>query len=145
MELDTNLVLAGYLAFCIFLTALVHSFRIFDRRALAAELDENLQPLSFFERPDRALIIIGFGAIALVVAAYIGWRLPAEIQRVMEGGSVQIFAPDIATGPLARGAQVVGAMCFLLIALRLMRLSLILTFAFSVMALAIASYTYVFG
>ena len=145
VELDIDVVLAGYLALCIFITALVHSFRIFDRRALAAELDENLQPLSFFERPDRGLLILAFGMIALVAATYIGWRLPAEIQRVMAGGTIEVFASDVATGPLARGAQVVGATCFLLISLRLMRFSLILTFAFSIMALAVAAYTYVFG
>ena len=145
IEFDTNVALAGYLALCIFITVLVHSFRIFDMRALASELDDDLQPLSFFERPDRGLLILTFGMVALVAAAYLGWRLPAEIQRVMEGGELLAFASDTATGPLARAAQVVGATCFLLVALRLMRLSLILTFAVTVMGLAVAAYTYVFG
>ncbi len=144
VEIDTDVVLAGYLASCIFLTVIVHGFSFFDRRALASELDENLNPLSFFERPDRGLVILFFGALSLVVAAYIGWRLPAEIQQIM-GGAGQVSVSDIAEGPLARAAQVVGAVSFLLIALRLMRLSLIVTFALSVMALAIAAYIYVFG
>ena len=145
IELDTDVVLAGYLALCIFLTAVVHAFRAFDFRALAAELDEDSQPLSFFERPDRGLVILAIGALALAVAAYIGWRLPADIQRFMDGRGFALLASDIASGPLARGAQVVGATCFGLIALRLMRLSLILTFAVGVMALAFAAYAYVFG
>lgn len=145
IELDTNVVMAGYLALCILLTVIIHSFRVFDRRALAAELDEDLQPLSFFERPDRGLLILLFGAAALVISAYLGWRLPAEIQRFMEGNDVLAIGSDIASGPLARAAQVVGACSFLLIALRLMRLSLIFTFAITMMGLAIAAYTYVFS
>lgn len=145
MEFDTDVALAGYLVLCILVTAIVHAFRIFDFRPLAAELDEDLRPLSFFERPDRGLIIIAFGVIALVGAAYIGWRVPADIQRLMAGEPWQLFAPEMATGTLAKGAQVVGATCFLLIALRLMRLSLILAFAFSILLLAFAAYTYVFG
>ena len=145
LDLDTDVVLAGYLALCILLTVIVHSFRVFDRRALAAELDDDLQPLSFFERPDRGLLILFFGTLALATAAYLGWRVPAEIQRFMAGGETQLLASDMATGPLARAAQVVGAASFLLIALRLMRLSLILIFALSMMALAVAAYTYVFG
>jgi hypothetical protein len=141
--MDTNLMLAGYLGLCILLTVIVHSFSIFDRRALATELDDELNPLSFFERPDRGLLILFFGALGLIVAAYVGWRVPAEIQQFMGRG--EAVASDIASGPLARAAQVVGAICFLLIALRLLRLSLILTFALSVMALAVAAYAYVFN
>jgi len=144
-ELDTNVVMAGYLALCILLTVLVHSFRVFDRRALAAELDDDLQPLSFFERPDRGLLILLIGIIALAASAYLGWRLPAEIQRILDGGAVLALGSDIASGPLARAAQVVGACSFMLIALRMMRLSLIFTFAITMMALAVAAYTYVFG
>jgi|GEM_PF-5423731 len=147
MEFDLNadVALAGYLALCILITAIVHSFRFFDRRALAAELDENLQPLSFFERPDRGLLIVGLGIVAMVAAAYLGWRLPAEIQRVMNGAELLAGEADVANGSLGRGAQVVGATCFVLITLRLMRLSLILTFAISLLALAVAAYTYVFA
>ena len=145
IELDTDVVMAGYLALCILLAVIVHSFRIFDRRALAAELDDDLQPLSFFERPDRGLLILLFGVVALATSAYLGWRLPAEIQRFMQGNEVLALGSDIASGPLARAAQVVGACSFLLIALRLMRLSLIFTFAITMMALAVAAYTYVFG
>jgi len=143
--LDANVILAGYLALCIFITVVIHSFRIFDGRALAAELDNKMQPLSFFERPDRGLLIVILGFIALIGAAYLGWRLPADIQRFLAGGGVQLFGSDIASGALARAAQVVGATCFPLIALRLMRLSLIVTFAIAIMALAIAAYTYVLG
>jgi len=145
MEIDTDVVLAGYLALCIFITVIVHSFRLFDLRALAAEVDDDLQPLSFFERPDRGLIILAFGTLALVMAGYIGWRLPADIQRFMLDGSIRLVASDIASGPLARAAQVIGATCFILVALRLMRLSLILSFTLSIMALVFAAYSYVFG
>lgn len=145
MEIDTDVVLAGYLALCIFITVVVHSFRLFDMRALAAELDDDLQPLSFFERPDRGLIILAFGGLALLLAAYTGWRLPADIQRLMEGEAIRFAVSEIATGPLARAAQVIGAACFTLIALRLMRLSLILAFTLGMMALVFAAYSYVFG
>ncbi len=143
LELDTDVMLAGYLGLCILLAVIVHSFSIFDKRALATELDDDLNPLSFFERPDRGLLILFFGMLALVVAAYVGWRVPAEIQHFMGGEGAA--AADIANGPLARAAQVVGAVSFLLIALRLLRLSLILTFALSMMALAVAAYSYVFS
>jgi len=145
VEIDTNVILAGYLAMCIFVTVVVHSFRIFDMRALAPEVDDDLQPLSFFERPDRGLIIFAFGTLAIFIAAYLGWRLPADIQRFMAGDGFRILGSDIAIGPLARAGQVIGATCFVLVALRMMRLSLILAFAVTLMALAFAAYTYVFG
>ena len=145
MEIDTDVVLAGYLALSIFITVVVYSFRIFDFRALAAEVDDDLQPLSFFERPDRGLIILVFGMLALLLAGYVGWRIPADIQRFMADGDVRLVASDVAGGPLARAAQVIGATCFTLIALRLMRLSLILTFTLAIMALVFAAYSYVFG
>ncbi len=145
MTFDVNVALAGYLLSCIAVTVVVHAFRFFDRRALAAGLDERLHPLSFFDRPDRGLIIIVVGIVALAAAAYLGWRLPADIQRVMSGAGTALFASDIASGPLARGAQVVGAVCFALLALRLMRLSLILTFACTMLIAAVAAYTYVFA
>lgn len=145
LEFDTNVVMAGYLALCILLTVIVYSFRLFDWRALAAELDDDLKPLSFFERPDRGVLILFFGIVSLLISAYFGWRLPAEIQRFMDAGEFLIPGSDIADGPLARAAQVVGAFSFSLIAMRLMRLSLIFTFAITMLALTIAAYTYVFG
>lgn len=145
MTLDVNVALAGYLLACLVVAVVVHAFRFFDQRALAADLDERLRPLSFFDRPDRGLIVVVVGFLSLLAAAYLGWRLPADIQRMVMEGETALFASEVARGSLARGAQVVGAVCFALVALRLLRFSLILTFACTMLFLAIAAYTYVFA
>ncbi len=140
-----DVAMAAYLGFCILLAVIVYSFRIFDRRELATVLDDELRPLSFFERPDRGLLILVFGAIGLLLAAYLGWQFPSQIQRYMDGGTIQSLLPDMAEGVLGRAAQVVGATTFFLIALRLLRLSLIFAFALTILALAVAAYAYVFA
>lgn len=138
-----DLALAAYIALCLISVLVVHSFSIFDQRELARELDADLQPVSFFERPDRALLILLFGIMAMGISAYAGWRVPEEIQRLFPAGLLGVGLEAISE-PLARAAQVVGATCFLMMALRMLRLSLIIAFAVTLMMLSVAAYTYVF-
>lgn len=137
--------MAAYLGFCILAAVIVYSFRIFDWRELATVMNEDLRPMSFFERPDRGIIIIVFGAIGLGLSAYLGWQLPAEIQRYMGGGAFRSLLPEMAEGVLGRAAQVVGATTFFLVSLRLLRLSLIVAFALTVLAITVSAYAYVFA
>ena len=53
----------------------------------------------------------------------IGWRIPAEIERIWgSGAGFGLIFPNVEMTTLGRLAQVVGVVCFGLIALRLLRI-----------------------
>ena len=64
------------------------------------------------------LVILG-----TATAALIGWRIPAEIERLYgDGAGFGLIFPNVTMPMLGRAAQVIGALTFALIALRLLRL-----------------------
>lgn len=145
-SVTSEMLLAAYLAFCILTTVIVYSFRALDHRPLSSGHDDDYEPVGFFERPDRAIIMLTFGILGVAFLAYLGWRLPQEIQRIAEGqSSFRLFTAVVNLDSLGRGAQVVGAVSFGLIALRLMRFSMMLAFVVTMLALAFAAYGYVFS
>ena len=65
--------------------------------------------------------LLVFGGTA--TAALIGWRIPAEIERLYgDGAGFGLIFPNVTMPMLGRAAQVIGALTFALIALRLLRL-----------------------
>ena len=146
--LTSETLLAAYLALCILTAAIVYSFRRLDNRALAAGpgLEDYDVPEGFFDRPDRALLMMVFGLLGILLFSYLGWRLPQEIQRIAEGqSSFRLFSPVVTLGPLGKAAQVVGGVCMALIALRMIRFAMMLAFVVTMMASAFAAYGYIFG
>jgi len=64
------------------------------------------------------LVILG-----TVTAGLIGWRIPAEIERIYgDGAGFGLIFPNVTMPTLGKAAQVIGAFTFALIALRLLRL-----------------------
>lgn len=81
-------------------------------------------------RLDRYLDGPGTGAIlhllvilGTALAGLVGWRIPAEIERIYgDGAGFGLIFPNVEMPGTGRLAQVVGVVCFALIALRLLRL-----------------------
>ena len=146
--MNSETLLAAYLALCILTAAIVYSFQRFDSRPVAAGdgVGDYLVSDGFFDRPDRALLMMIFGLLGILLFAYLGWRLPQEIHRIAEGqSSFRLFSPAVTLGPLGKAAQVVGGVCMALIALRMIRFAMMLAFAVTMMASAFAAYGYIFG
>lgn len=115
--------LSGYIATCLLALVLVYRLRIFDLRSLRRGEGEEVRKLDLFERPDLGalvnILVIGGAALAIVV----GWRIPAEIERIYGGGArFGILFPDVEMTTLGRAAQIVGMVSFGMIALRLLRI-----------------------
>lgn len=115
--------LSGYIAACLLAVILVYRLRIFDLRSLRKEREGERRAMDLFERPDLGalvnILVIGGAALAIVV----GWRIPAEIERIYGGGArFGILFPDVEMTTLGRAAQVVGMISFGMIALRLLRI-----------------------
>lgn len=97
------------------------------------------------DRPDlgailNLLIIIGTGLAMLV-----GWRVPAEIERIYgSGASFGILFPSVEMTTLGKAAQVVGLVCLGLIALRLLRLLVLFAAAGVAGVGGLAAFNYVF-
>ncbi|MEL7000615.1 MAG: hypothetical protein AAFP68_20375 [Pseudomonadota bacterium] len=152
---------AAFMASCILLTILVYTVPYFDLRSLRLLARRKMQAAlsdydaaggiarpetsDVFERPDLGailslLIITGTGLAMLV-----GWRIPAEIERIYGGGaSFGILFPSVEMTTLGKGAQVVGAVCLGLTALRLLRLLVVFAAAGMIGLGGIAALNYVF-
>jgi hypothetical protein len=97
------------------------------------------------DRPDlgallNLLIIIGTGLAMLV-----GWRVPAEIERIYGGGaSFGLLFPQVEMTTLGKGAQVIGTVCLGLVALRLLRLLVYFAAAALIGLGCLAAINYVF-
>lgn len=115
--------LSGYIAACLLAVILVYRLRIFDLRSLRRREGQAETAMDLFERPDLGalvnILVIGGAALAIVV----GWRIPAEIERIYGGGArFGILFPDVEMTTLGRAAQIVGMVSFGMIALRLLRI-----------------------
>ena len=148
-----------FMVICVLLLVVVYTVPWFDLRSLRQMARRRMQralsdddaaggvaqaadPL---DRPDlgailNLLVIVGTGLAILV-----GWRVPAEIERIYGGGaSFGILFPSVEMTTLGKGAQVVGAVCLGLIALRLLRLLVVFAAAGMAGAGGLAALNYVF-
>ena len=148
-----------FMVVCVLLLVVVYTVPWFDLRSLRQMARRRMQralsdddaaggvaqaadPL---DRPDlgailNLLVIVGTGLAILV-----GWRVPAEIERIYGGGaSFGILFPSVEMTTLGKGAQVVGAVCLGLIALRLLRLLVVFAAAGMAGAGGLAALNYVF-
>ena len=138
-----------YIAVCIGVLVLVHRAPAFDLRSLRRRIssDERAEPPRFdlLERPDLGavlgLLVIGGTMIAMLI----GWRVPAEVERIWgQGASFGLIFPNVDMTMLGRLAQVVGVVCFGLVALRLLRILVLFAAASLGGAGGIAALDYVF-
>ncbi len=92
------------------------------RNRLADDSDNLINILDWFELRGLGTlfhILVLMGALGL---AWIGWRLPAEIESFASGNRAMLSEAFPLTDVfIARFAQVFGAICYALIALRSMR------------------------
>lgn len=126
----------AFIAGCLVLLILVYTVPVFDLRSLRrmaarrwskagaeAEKERDRPVADLLDRPDlgailNLLVIVGTGLAMLV-----GWRVPAEIERIYGGGaSFGLLFPHVEMTTLGKGAQVIGTVCLGLVALRLLRL-----------------------
>ena len=115
----------GYIVGCLIALTLVYRLPVFDLRSFrrkAADEEEKPRP-DMLERPDLGAIL-GFLIIGgTMLAMLVGWRIPAEVERIWgQGAGFGLIFPNVEMTMLGRLAQVVGVVCFGLIALRLLRL-----------------------
>ena len=114
-----------YIGASVLAMLLIYRLRFFDMRSLRRGRDDDADRSAFdlFDRPDLGavvgLLVIGGTFLAMLI----GWRIPAEVERVWgAGASFGLIFPDVEMTTLGRLAQVVGVVCFGLIALRLLRI-----------------------
>ena len=143
----------AFMAGCVVALALVYVVPWFDLRSLKRmalkrmrkEGDDSQMPADLLDRADlgallNLLIIVGTGLAMLV-----GWRVPAEIERIYgSGASFGLLFPSVEMTTLGKGAQVVGAICLGLVALRLLRILVVFAAAGMAGVSGVAALNYVF-
>ena len=107
--MNAGLLHAAYIGACLIALALVYRLRVFDLRSLKrSESEDEAARFDLFDRPDLGavvgLLVIG----GTVIAMLIGWRIPAEIERIWGGGArFGIIFPSVDMTLIGRLAQVV--------------------------------------
>lgn len=153
---DTQLQ-AAYIASCLLLLMVV-LFVPKSRRGRDEVPVAGLNPAA--DKADRKLLPRvmrnldgpGLGAILhlLVIlgtatAALIGWRIPAEIERIYgDGAGFGLIFPNVTMPTIGKAAQVIGAATFALCALRLLRIIVPLIALVSIALVAVLAFEYVF-
>ncbi len=142
--LGVNAVFGGYILLVLLLAFVVN--RLSKKSKTADGDDRFLAMLDWFETNGFGTFfhILVLGGTLLL--ALIGWRIPAEIERIYgSGASFGLIFPKVEIGMLGRAAQVIGAFGLGFVALRAMRFFVpIITII--VLAILIAmSLGYVFG
>ena len=150
----------GFMAVCVVLLITFYTVPWFDLRSLKRLVKRRIGKQAsdeektrgqdglvadMFDRPDlgailNLLVILGTG-----LAMLIGWRIPAEIERIYgSGASFGLLFPTVEMTTLGKAAQVVGATCLGLIALRLLRLLVVFAAAGMAGVTSVAAMNYVF-
>ena len=157
---------AGYIAACLLAVALVLSpmpgRRRRQRRRAAREaalssgqehstLRNRAAAISergraWMEGPGPGAILHLLVFVGTATAALIGWRIPAEIERLYgDGAGFGLIFPNVTMPTIGRLAQVVGALAFALVALRFLRFLIPLIALASIAIVAILAGQYIMG
>ena len=119
-SLGVNVVFGGYIFIVLVLAFIVN--RISKRSKTEDGDDRFLAMLDWFETNGFGTFfhILVLGGTLLL--ALIGWRIPAEIERIYgAGASFGLIFPKVEIGMVGRAAQVIGAFGLGFVALRAMR------------------------
>lgn len=115
----------GYIVVCLIALALVYRLPVLDLRSLRGSPadQEDTSRADMLERPDLGAVL-GFLIIGgVMLAMLVGWRIPAEVERIWgQGAGFGLIFPNVEMTMPGRLAQVVGVICFGLVALRLLRI-----------------------
>lgn len=149
---------AGYIAACAFALFLVwvvprkrmqggedHPVAGLDDRA--HQSDRQLLPLFLrnLDGPGLGAILHMLVIVGTATAGLIGWRIPAEIERIYgDGAGFGLIFPNVTMPTLGKAAQVIGAFTFALIALRLLRLIVPLMSIILLVLVSILAVEYIF-
>lgn len=94
--------------------------------------------------PGAVLHMLVFAGTA--TAALIGWRIPAEIERLYgDGAGFGLIFPNVTMPTIGRLAQVIGALAFAVVALRFLRLLIPVFAVLAAITLLILAIQYVAG
>lgn len=150
----------AFIAGCLALLILVYTVPVFDLRSLRRMAARRMSkagadaekggpregPVAdLLDRPDlgailNLLVIVGTGLAMLV-----GWRVPAEIERIYGGGaSFGLLFPHVEMTTLGKGAQVIGTVCLGLVAIRLLRILVYFAAAAMILLGCVLAIDYVF-
>lgn len=143
LALNPNAVHAIYLILCVALAAAAHTFSFFDMRGVGrvrrraplsaddAEFDRATQlwraqakaeALHVTPRADLQALTVGLILLGVILAASAGFLAPRILAPLLSGVSWDRVTSDFTVGAperLGRIAQVIGAVCFAAIALRM--------------------------
>ena len=142
--------LSAYILGVALLLCIVYLARAFDMRNLSGwtrrAYGDDAPRVDIFDRPDLAALFTLLTVVALSLAAYIGWRIPAEIERLFGARILQPgLIPGVEMSQMGRVAQVAGAIALGLIALRALRPFIVLAGAAAVAFIGLLAVGYVVG
>ena len=152
---------AGYIGACILALLLAYIAPVWQAARRRKRLENKPKPLAststaLVEAGTHAQSWVegaGFGALlhllvfaGTALAALVGWRIPAEIERIYgDGAGFGLIFPNVTMPMIGRLAQVVGALTFALIALRLLKLMIPFMAVVAVGLLTLFAFQYVAG
>ena len=109
--------------------------------------DRTLLPrfLRNIDGPGLGTILHMLVILGTATAGLIGWRIPAEIERIYgDGAGFGLIFPNVTMPMIGKAAQVIGAFTFALIALRLLRLIVPLMSVILILLTIVLAIEYVF-
>lgn len=112
-----------------------------------AHHDRSLLPgfLRNIDGPGLGAMIHMLVIVGTATAGLIGWRIPAEIERIYgDGAGFGLIFPNVTMPTIGKAAQVIGAFTFALIALRLLRLIVPLMSVILIVLTVVLATEYVF-
>ena len=134
-DLDVQLQ-SGYIACCLILVLIVFAWPAWRRSKRhkhgaamgeggeeAVQANPKSKVLTVLEGPGSGAILHMLILAATAICALIGWRIPAEIERIYgEGAGFGLIFPNVTMPTIGKLAQVIGAVTLGLVCLRLLRL-----------------------
>ena len=101
---------------------------------------------AWMEGPGPGAVIHMLVFVGTATAALIGWRIPAEIERLYgDGAGFGLIFPNVTMPMIGRLAQVIGALTFAIVALRCLKILVPVIAVLSGIALIVVATQYVLG
>lgn len=101
---------------------------------------------AWMEGPGPGAVLHLLVFVGTATAALIGWRIPAEIERLYgDGAGFGLIFPNVTMPTIGRLAQVIGALTFAVVTLRFLRFLIPLIAILSAIVLTILAVQYVVG
>ena len=113
-------------------------------RARAVQMSEKGR--AWMEGPGPGAVLHMLVFVGTATAALIGWRIPAEIERLYgDGAGFGLIFPNVTMPTIGRLAQVIGALTFAVVTLRFLRFLVPVIAVLTAVVLVILAVQYVAG